>query len=70
GKQTYKGAAAAAFANTPTYTDYKLGVSKDFGGYVVGLDYTDTHASPFYTYPAFGGNWSMGTVAMSVTRSF
>ena len=70
GKQKYKGATAAAFANTPTYTDYKLSVSKDFGGYLVGLAYTDTNASPFYTYPAFGGDWGKGTAALSVTRSF
>jgi uncharacterized protein (TIGR02001 family) len=70
GKQKYKGATAAAFANTPTYTDYKLSVSKDFGGYVVGLAYTDTNASPFYTYPAFGGDWGKGTAVLSVTRSF
>lgn len=70
GKQTYRGAAAAAFANTPTYTDYKLSVSRDFGGYVVGLAYTDTNASPFYTYPAFGGDWGKGTAVLSVTRSF
>lgn len=70
GKQTYKGAAAAAFANSATYTDYKLGVTKDFGGYVVGLAYTDTNASPFYTYAAFGGDWGKGTVALSVTHAF
>lgn len=70
GKQTYKGTAAAAFANTPTYTDYKLSVSKDFSGYVVGLAYTDTNASPFYTYAAFGGDWAKGTTALSVTHAF
>ena len=70
GKQTYKGAAAAAFANTPTYTDYKLSVSKDFSGYVVGLAYTDTNASPFYTYPAFGGDWGKGIAVLSVTHAF
>lgn len=70
GKQTYKGTAAAAFANTPTYTDYKLSVSRDFSGYVVILAYTGTNASPFYTYPAFGGDWGKGVAALSVTRSF
>ena len=47
--------AAAAFANTPTYTDYKLGISKDVSGYVIGVAYSDINASPFYTYPATGG---------------
>ncbi|MBI5437713.1 MAG: hypothetical protein HY936_01950 [Nitrosomonadales bacterium] len=69
GKQRYKGAAAAAFTNTPTYTDYKLGISKDFSGYVIGLAYTDTNASRFYTYPV-GGDWGKGTAVLSVTRSF
>ncbi len=70
GKQKYKGAAAAAFANTPTYTDYKLSISKDFSGYVIGVAYTDTNASPFYTYPASGGDWGQGTGVLSVTHSF
>ena len=70
GKQTYKGAAADASTNTPTYTDYKLSVSKDISGYVVSLAYTDTNASPFYTYAAFGGDWGKGTAALSVAHSF
>lgn len=70
GKQKYKGTAAAAFANTPTYTDYKLSISKDFGGYVIGVAYTDTNASPFYTYPAFGGDWGKGAGVLSMTHSF
>ena len=70
GKQTYRGTAAAAFANTPNYTDYKLSVSRDFGGYVVGLAYTDTNASPFYTYPLIGGDWGKATAVLSVTRAF
>ena len=70
GKQTYKGTAAAAFVNSATYTDYKLSVSKDIGGYVIGLAYTDTNASPFYTYAAFGGDWGKATTALSVTHAF
>ncbi len=70
GKQTYKGATAAAFVNSPTYTDYKLGVTKDIGGYLVGLAYTSTNASPFYTYANNGGNWAKGTAALSVTHAF
>jgi uncharacterized protein (TIGR02001 family) len=71
GKQTYKGAAAAAFAFTPDYTDYKLSVSKDFGGYVVGLAYTDTDASAFYDYTATNhGDWGKGVAALSVTHAF
>jgi len=73
GKQTYKGTSADAFTaagNTPTYTDYKLGVTKDISGFVVGLAYTSTNASPFYTYATKGGNWGKGVAALSVTRAF
>lgn len=73
GKQTYKGTTAslaAAAGNTPTYTDYKLSVAKDFSGYVMTLAYTSTNASPFYNYPAFGGNWGKGTAALTLTHSF
>ncbi|MDD4929142.1 MAG: TorF family putative porin [Gallionella sp.] len=73
GKQTYKGTTAnlaAAAGNTPTYTDYKVGVTKDISGYVLGLAYTSTNASPFYTWPANGGNWGKGTAALSLTHSF
>ena len=71
GKQTYKGTTAnfaSAAGNTPAYTDYKLGVTKNLNGYVLGLAYTSTNASPFYTYPA-GGNWGKGTAALSLTHA-
>lgn len=74
GKQTYKGNAADALAlagTTPTYTDYKLAVSKDFGDYSFALAYTDTNAlkGGFYTTPA-AKDLARGTVALSVSRSF
>ena len=72
GKQTFKGsfADAQAAAGTPiTYTDYKLNVSKDFSGYVVGLAYTNTNASSFWTY-SHGGKWGKGVAALSLTHSF
>jgi uncharacterized protein (TIGR02001 family) len=73
GKQTYKGTTAnlaTAAGNTPTYTDYKLGVTKNLSGYVLGLAYTSTNASPFYTWPAAGGKWGKGTAALSLTHTF
>lgn len=84
GKQTYKGANAAgltaiaggaAGTGTPTYTDYKLGVTKDFSGYVLGLAYTSTNASSFYTTSvpnAASSNKKLGkgTAALSLTHSF
>lgn len=65
GKQTFKPAAASIY----TYTDYKLSVSKDIGGYVVGLAYSDTNAGPAWTY-ATGGDWGKGVAALSVTHAF
>lgn len=83
GKQTYKGSYASGLAaittgaagtGTPTYTDYKLGVTKDFSGYVLGLSYTSTNASSFYTTSnagsVFGKKLGKGTAALSLTRSF
>lgn len=74
GKQTYKGAAADAqtlAGFNPTYSDYKLSVSKEFGGFMVMLAYTDTNAprGGFYTTPA-GKDLARGTALLSVMRTF
>jgi len=45
GMQAYKvklADASKAAGNDLTYADYKLSVSKDFSGYVVGLAYSNT----------------------------
>lgn len=78
GKQTYKGSTAdglAAAGTDPTYSDYKLSVSKDFSGYAVGLAYSDTNAKKggWYTVPALDGSTTdlgKSTVVLSVTHSF
>lgn len=69
GKQTYKSAAAKALGLT--YTDYKVGIAKDFSGYVLTVAYTATDAKDGvgYTYPN-GGNWGGSATAISMTRSF
>jgi len=71
GKQTYKGTAAATnAAGSLTYTDYKLSASKDFGGYVASVAYTDTNATATaYTY-LNGGDWSKAVTTLSVTHAF
>jgi uncharacterized protein (TIGR02001 family) len=53
--------------DTVSYSDYKLSVSKDFGGYVAGVAYTGTNVSPSWTY----GNqdWGKSTVALSLTHA-
>lgn len=78
GKQTYKGTFADALAaggTTATYSDYKLNVTKDFSGYVLGLAYTNTNATTpgYYTYTSTSGvtrNWAKGTAVLSLTHSF
>lgn len=74
GKQTYKGVTAsqlAAAGNTPTYTDYKLSVSKDFSGYVLGLAYSNTNAKAnSYYSTAMNNNLGKGTAVLSLTRTF
>lgn len=77
GKQTYKGKdtdALVAGGFDPSYADYKLSVSKDFSGYVVGLAYSDTNSpkNGFYTTPAASGSKDLAraTAVLSVLHSF
>jgi uncharacterized protein (TIGR02001 family) len=76
GKQTYKGSSAKYnnFITTvdggfsPTYSDYKLSVTKDFSGYVVGLAYSNTNATAAYT--VLGNKLGKSTAVLSLTRTF
>ncbi|MBP5986011.1 MAG: TorF family putative porin [Azonexus sp.] len=59
------------------YTDWKLGVTKDIGGFVIGLSYVDTNADKtFYTSSAAmhsGGdtkNLGRATAVLSVSKTF
>ncbi len=84
GKQKYKGefanilaasVSADGVSTDPSYSDYKLGVTKDVSGYVFGLSYTNTtaKANGYYTYTSASGrktNWAKGAVAVSLTHSF
>jgi len=66
GKQSYRGVTASV----ATYTDYKLSVSKDFSGFVVGLALSDTNAgAAFYTNPQ-GKYLGRSTAVLSLTRAF
>lgn len=73
GKQTYKGTTAEGFkaaGSDPTYADYKLSVTKDFSGYVLGLAYSNTNASPFYTaITPEAKKLGKSTVVLSLTRA-
>lgn len=53
-----------------SYTDWKLGVTKDFSGTVVGLSYINTNASGAWYTNAFGKDLGKDRVVLSVTRSF
>ena len=75
GKQTYKGSSTDAFVANgadPSYSDYKLSVSKDFSGYVWGLAYSSTNAKKgagqFYNIA--NNDLGKGTAVLSVTHSF
>ncbi len=73
GKQTFKGSSAkyqaAVVAGDPTYADYKLSVTKDFSGYVLGLAYSSTNATAFYTSPQ-NKKLGKGTAVLSLSRTF
>ncbi|MFZ2161084.1 MAG: TorF family putative porin [Sideroxyarcus sp.] len=74
GKQSFKGSSAkyqaAIVSGDPTYTDYKLSVTKDFSGYVLGLAYSDTNASAFYTsLTPQAKELGKSTVVLSLTRA-
>jgi uncharacterized protein (TIGR02001 family) len=80
GKQKFKGStadASVALGVDPSYSDYKLSVSKDFSGYAWGLAYSSTNAKKglgeFYNAVlADGSNIDLGkgTAVLSVTHSF
>ncbi len=72
GKQTYKGSTADALkaaGTDPTYADYKVNVTKDFSGYVLGLAYSHTNAGAFYTNLQ-GKKLGKGTAVLSLSRTF
>lgn len=74
GKQAYKGPFEQYSKDidnkSASYTDIKVGVSKDFSGYVATVAYTNTTASQFYTWEEKGGDWGRGMTAVSLTHAF
>lgn len=80
GKQKYKGTDAdllVAAAADPSYSDYKVNVTKDFGGYVVGLAYSNTNAKSgpgnYYNFTSTSGvnkDWGKSAVVLSLVHSF
>ena len=76
GKQAYKGTSAdtlKAGGADPSYSDYRLSVSKDLGtGYSASLTYTKTNASTgagtFYN--VLGKDLGKGAAAIALSRTF
>ncbi|MEI7843078.1 MAG: TorF family putative porin [Gallionellaceae bacterium] len=71
GKQTFVGRTTAT--NTAgtfnlSYEDYKLALTQDFSGYVMGLNFTSTNASDAWTFN--GQQWGKSNVMLSLTHSF
>lgn len=65
GKQDYQG----VNKDKLSYTDYKVSVSKDFSGYVVGLAYSGTDADePSYT--VLTKNLGKSATVLSLSRAF
>ncbi len=55
------------------YTDWKLGATYDFNGYILGASYVDTNAKKsFYTLATNRGDKYIGssTVVLSVSKTF
>ncbi len=75
GKQTFKGATAdarTAAGASPTYSDYRLGVTKKIDEYELGLAYSKTNArtgaGTFYN--VLGRDLGKGVAIVSLTRTF
>lgn len=65
GRQRYTGPNASNLS----YTDWKLGLNKDFSGYVLGVYYTGTNASDA-AYTVKDKNLGRDRIVLSASRSF
>lgn len=74
GRQSFVGTTADAMkaaGNDPSYSDYRVGVTKDFSGSVVGLTYSSTNApTGSGAYYVQGKNLGQSTVVVSLARTF
>jgi hypothetical protein len=64
GRQHYTGSSASVLS----YTDWKLGLTRDFSGYVVGLAYTGSNASDA-GYTIRGKNIGRSQVVLSLNKT-
>ena len=72
GKQKYKGVNAGVGIGALSYDDYKLSVSKDFSGYVLGLAYSSTNAAKGAgaAYNVLGKDLGKATAVLSLAHTF
>lgn len=74
GKQSFKGSSAkyiaATAAGSPSYSDYKLSVAKDFSGYALGLAYSNTTNTTAAYTSVQNKKLGKGTAVLSLSRSF
>ena len=72
GKQAYKGENNGVSNDSLyTYNDYKISLTKDFAGYLLGVAYSDTNAKDAgYFIPATGKNNGRNQLLMSVSKPF
>jgi uncharacterized protein (TIGR02001 family) len=69
GKQDFKGVNAGTGPAALSYHDYKLSVTKDLGGYALGLAYSKTNASAAYTN-VNNYDTGKGVAVLSLAHSF
>ncbi len=71
GKQDFKGPNAGTGIAALSYSDYKVSVSKDFSGYVLGLAYSSTNADKGAgaAYNVLNKDLGKATAVLSLTRS-
>jgi uncharacterized protein (TIGR02001 family) len=64
GRQKFRG----PNSDGTSYTDWKIGVARDFGFATLGLAYIDTNADDFYTFD--GKELGDETIVLSVSKTF
>lgn len=71
GRQTFKGTTAASIP-TLSYTDYKVGITKELGGFDLSLAYSKTNAKTGVGsyYHILGKDLGKGATILSLSRTF
>ena len=70
GVQTYSGYDKAVYTIDPSYSDYRVSVSKDFSGYALGLTLSSTNAKEGFYTDANGKFLGRSATVVSLSRAF